>query len=158
MDNLSYLAGIIDGEGSIVVSFLTGPANRHAGLDLKIVVGNTERDLIVWLHDNYGGRVTVSSRARLGIRDMHRWTLPIRSNRQLCMDLLDCVILKRRQLALALEAADLSIQRGSGRRVPPENLAKRTAIVKEVADLKKGLVNAGPEVRQHSSTERVPRP
>lgn len=49
---LAYLAGIIDGEGSIV------PYNKSAAKRYwRIVVGNTSEDLIQWLKSNFGGTV-----------------------------------------------------------------------------------------------------
>jgi len=49
---LAYLAGIIDGEGSIV------PYNKTATKRYwRITVGNTSEDLIQWLKSNFGGTV-----------------------------------------------------------------------------------------------------
>jgi hypothetical protein len=139
--DLAYLAGIVDGEGCVEVRFLSGRTARRTGLDMRIVVGNTDRRLIDWLVETWGGRVHVAARA--GVRDMHVWTLMVRSNRELCEALLPHLRLKAEQLALALEAASLSISRGRNpdgttRTIPPDNLARRAAIVQEVAQLKRG--------------------
>lgn len=54
----AYLAGIIDGEGSIVVSKSTGKNGRNTCYQPFISVSNTEKSLIDWLYSTFGGTVT----------------------------------------------------------------------------------------------------
>ncbi len=133
MDSLSYLAGIIDGEGCIVCR-ATKPGRPYE-LDLRITVGNTDTRLLDWLQQTWGGPVHWETRTD-GRRDLGLWSLAIRRNREICQRLIPELLIKRRQLELALEAADLSITRGHGQRIPPENAARRLAIVAEVMRLK----------------------
>lgn len=144
--DLAYLAGIIDGEGCIECRFLSGRPAKHTSLSILLIVGNTDVRLINWLTATWGGRVHLLRRG--GIRDMWVWRLPIRSNRELIEAVRPFLKLKREQIILALEAADLSIARGGGRRVPAGNLARRHAIVEEVALLKRtgGDDDARPQV------------
>ena len=57
-NDFAYLAGIIDGEGCIGVY-----PTAYAWYRATLTVGSTSKDLIVWLHDNFGGSVHNASRA-----------------------------------------------------------------------------------------------
>lgn len=135
--DMAYLAGIIDGEGSIEVRFLSGRPAKRTGLAILIRVANTDPRLIEWLVSRCGGRCYTSKR-NLPSRDIHFWNLPVRANLVLSERLLGYLLLKREQLQLALEASTLSIVRGAGRTIPPDNLQRRREIVAECARLKWG--------------------
>ena len=50
-DDLAYLAGIIDGEGSV---FPTRRRDRPGTYELKVSITNTNPILVVWLSDTFG--------------------------------------------------------------------------------------------------------
>lgn len=54
----AYLAGIIDGEGSICISKSIGKGGRSTVYQPIIGVSNTAKGLIDWLHDTFGGTRT----------------------------------------------------------------------------------------------------
>lgn len=58
VEDCAYLAGIIDGEGSIVVSKSPGKEGRSLCYQPFISVSNTEIGLIDWLHKTFGGTRT----------------------------------------------------------------------------------------------------
>lgn len=61
----AYLAGIIDGEGSIVVSKSSGKNGRSLCYQPYIAVSNTEKGLIDWLYNTFGGTRTGYTRKQL---------------------------------------------------------------------------------------------
>jgi cytochrome c-type biogenesis protein CcmH/NrfF len=126
-NDLAYLAGIIDGEGSIECRL-----GRSA--TIQLVVGNTDRRLIDWLVSEFGGRVYAQKRK--GVKTLYSWRIPIRRERVLMEAVAPYLKLKREQLEVAFALASLSIVRGRGRRVPEENTRQREALVVELRRLK----------------------
>lgn len=67
---LAYIAGIVDGEGSI--SLFSGYTNKtHVYPVVK--VANTDRKLIDWLRDTVGVGAVYHSRSRNGCKDVYHW-------------------------------------------------------------------------------------
>jgi hypothetical protein len=130
----AYLAGIIDGEGSIMANI------RQRGgcvwFELRLNIANADRALIEWVAERWPGRVSVIDRSRYGQRDQHRWDA---NNRKVIAPLLDAfpyLVVKREQAELALELAHG--QRNHGRRgYPPEIKARRIEICERMRALNK---------------------
>lgn len=58
--DLSYTAGIVDGEGSICMSKIRRPPfKRGYCITLIVSVSNTDEGLIRWLNSSYDGSITV---------------------------------------------------------------------------------------------------
>lgn len=55
-EKLAYLAGIIDGEGSIMLWRSKIDPKRRGQFNLRVNVSNTSKALIEWLYNNFGGR------------------------------------------------------------------------------------------------------
>jgi hypothetical protein len=56
---LAYMAGIIDGEGSI---FLANESNVKKSFVLRVSVSSTDRILIDWINDRFDGNTCVGSK------------------------------------------------------------------------------------------------
>lgn len=99
IEDLAYMAGIIDGEGSITL-----PAEYGRSLSLLLVVGNTSRVLIDWMHSRFDGNVTETPIRRLSKRRF--WTWYVRGDA--ASDVLGLVLpymkVKAPQAALGIEA------------------------------------------------------
>jgi hypothetical protein len=95
---VSYAAGVFDGEGSVGINFRPlGPAYW-----LVVSVANTERRLVDWLKTTFGGCVRVSSRKRPN-RPCFQWTLTTRQAGDFLALVLPFLLVKREQALLALE-------------------------------------------------------
>lgn len=69
----AYMAGIIDGEGHF--------GFRSAGRGhVRLVVVNTHRPLIDWLHDTFGGNVSARKAVSAGGKPCWNWQLSQRAN------------------------------------------------------------------------------
>jgi hypothetical protein len=71
----AYIAGIIDGEGSI--SLQRSTARSSAAYFYPLVrVANTDKALIEWLHGKVGkGHAGYTTRSHLGCKDCYHWAL-----------------------------------------------------------------------------------
>ena len=76
-EKLSYLAGIIDGEGSISIEIQSQSFRHNRKCDyysLRLLVINTNLPLLNWIQENFGGTI----RARKPVpnrRQCYRWNL-----------------------------------------------------------------------------------
>jgi len=59
-EKLIYLAGILDGEGSIVLWSNKSPNNIRGKYNLRIYISSTDKILIDWIHSNFGGHTYVN--------------------------------------------------------------------------------------------------
>lgn len=68
VEEIAYLAGIVDGEGTIGIYKQGPPGTRH--YDLKLIVTNSSFPLIRWVQTRIGGAVVFRPAAKVGWRDM----------------------------------------------------------------------------------------
>lgn len=74
LDNLSYLAGLIDGEGNIGV-YAAGDDKGKPRRKFTIEVKMTTEHIIDWLHQNYGGQKAFRPSTNPKWKDQWRWRL-----------------------------------------------------------------------------------
>lgn len=67
--DLSYLAGLIDGEGSV------GLYANGNGYGFIIQINMTDKDTINWLHETFGGLKYFVQRKKPHYKDAWRWVL-----------------------------------------------------------------------------------
>lgn len=102
-EELAYLAGIIDGEGSIEARI---GSRRPSDLSIRLVVGNVHRGLIEYLLATWGGTMRTQVHGRY--RPIYTWNLSLRAARPVMEAVLPYLIVKRRQVELVLELASLT--------------------------------------------------
>jgi hypothetical protein len=68
-DNLSYFAGLLDGEGS--VGFFSHGKGRPLRFVLEITM--TSPNVIQWLYDNFGGSIMEKPPRKEGYKPAWRW-------------------------------------------------------------------------------------
>lgn len=100
---LAYLAGIIDGEGTINITYLKA-RNEYR---LRISVVNTNVRLIDWLSSNFGGLAYQAKRHQVKNptwKDKWEWIyIPSRDRLDLLNALLPFMVIKDEQLKVALK-------------------------------------------------------
>lgn len=117
---LAYLAGIIDGEGTIT---LTKQSTGASFRSIELTVSNTHKGLIDWLRAEFGGRVRIRRGRKSHYKPLYEWR--ISSDRAL--SLLKRV---RRHLRIKRPRADLicdrwaKVTRRAGRYSETERTAK----------------------------------
>lgn len=104
--DLAYLAGIIDGEGSIYIGNFS--SNKKTGAlhyQTSMEVTNTDGLLIDWLMSTFGGRRYLYTKAQLpknSNREVHRWIVNGDLLTHLCHAILPFVIIKKRQCEIMI--------------------------------------------------------
>jgi len=76
LTDIAYLAGIIDGEGSIFIErdFALRPNQKSIGYFPRIVISNTDYRLMEWLEENFGGNITKTKRNG-NWKDSYTWNI-----------------------------------------------------------------------------------
>ncbi len=104
---LAYLAGIIDGEGSIYIgNFSSNPKTGTLYYQTNMEVTNTDEKLITWLMINIGGRsstYTANQTPKNSRRTVYRWIVSGELITHLCEKLLPYLVIKTRQCEIMLK-------------------------------------------------------
>lgn len=110
MDKLivSYVAGLIDGEGSIVigVSKIGSKKDRKTPCHwLQVGITNTDKKLIDWLHNILGGHISDNSHSpsRKNQRPCWAWRIMSNEAKRFLEIIYPYVRIKRQQIKLAIE-------------------------------------------------------
>lgn len=104
---IAYLAGIIDGEGSIYIgNFSSNPKTGTLHYQTNMEVTNTDENLIKWLMDTFGGRstkYTSKQTPKNSRRPVFRWIVSGELLTHLCHLLFPFLIIKKRQCEIMIE-------------------------------------------------------
>ena len=153
---LAYLAGIIDGEGSLCI-YRVNPAtyNRYQTPNFRSVlnISNTKKELFDWIKYHFGN-LNKSKKHKRSIfkknstheRWIYEWVVQGHRLVDICTQVLPYLVLKRRQCELILEfRKTYENQKGCGAHSPlnPEIIAIREDIRVEMCRLNaKGFLKA----------------
>jgi len=103
---LAYLAGIIDGEGSIYIgNFSSNPKTGTLHYQTNMEVTNTDENLIKWLQENFGGRVNKYTHKQTPTnsrRPVFRWIASGELLTHLCDVLLPYLVIKIKQCEIMI--------------------------------------------------------
>lgn len=136
-EQYAWLAGIVDGEGSIVIA-------RHKGyLLVRLSVRMTDKPTIDYIHNltGRGGGI-----CRLGVKDpkrhrpYYKWEASGAYASSVLRRCLPFLHTKRLQAILATEFTELQKLGGQGRYLNPAQLAKRQEIRARMSQLNRGEV------------------
>jgi len=99
--DIAYLAGIVDGDGSISIAKCTRYKGR-CRYWLQLNVTNCSKELVEWIKDRYGGTIQTKTPTTKG-RAIYRWCLANQNAEYLIEELVDYLIVKKDQAYVALE-------------------------------------------------------
>lgn len=127
---IAYLAGIIDGEGSLVIS-----CRRNENYIARMQVGMVEPRVIELLQETFGGKI-YSSKMKSG-RVIHRWHLVKSSEISACCEaILPYLIVKRTQAeALLAFSSHPGASVNKGVRTPTTEVERRRELYQIVKPL-----------------------
>jgi len=116
----AYLAGIVDGEGSIS---MTRTKDRGHSRYWRVVlsVASCDRELIEWLAAKWRGATLFDMDRGDGRRLQHRWTVVGHAMRQVLHDVMPYLIIKRARAEWAAEVMQIQLQRGGRAYTDVEN-------------------------------------
>lgn len=103
---LAYLAGLFDGEGSIVICCSSGKKNRIASSYwLQVGITNTDRELIDWLYDTFGGHISDNSHSPSYKRQRPcwAWRVTTREAGRFLKSIYPYLRIKKNQAEIAIE-------------------------------------------------------
>ena len=76
-EKIAYFAGIVDGEGSIMLWMDTRSKRINRSYNLRLNVSSTDKCLTDWIHSNFGGKVyelnSPSRKANPQWKKQHLW-------------------------------------------------------------------------------------
>ena len=153
---LAYLAGIVDGEGSICI-YRVNPAkyNRYQNPSFRGVlnISNTKKELFDWIEKQFSN-LNKSKKHRRSIfkknstheRWIYEWVVQGHRVIDICTQILPYLVIKKRQAELMIEfRKTFENQKGCGAHTPldPEIIALREDIRVEMSHLNaKGFLKA----------------
>lgn len=102
-EKLAYLAGIIDGEGYIGIHKIHPTNKAHSpSYSLRLDIANTDEKLVLWLKDNFGGKIYKQVRCP-NCNPSWYWTLGSKKTFLLLRKVKDLSVIKQNQITLAIE-------------------------------------------------------
>ncbi len=103
MISIDYLAGFMDGEGSICIA--THRKARNPGYYLRVQISNTDRGVLESIQKSFGGGIYTTKKGN-GWRSEHQLVWCSRKGAALLKELFPYLILKRERAGLAIAFMD----------------------------------------------------
>ncbi len=101
---LAYTAGIVDGEGSIMILKTSSPSTtRGYTYQLKVAVTNTNEWLVQWMKFQHGGGISMQIPKNPKDKNVFHWRVTAKQAYRFLKDIEPYLILKRNQAELALK-------------------------------------------------------
>ena len=140
---IAYLAGIIDGEGTITIAKSKVRKGRKNHLySLRMQVANSDKRLIDWLKENFGGSIHIMREGHG--RKFYQWTLGSKDTYRLLKEIKKYSIIKGEQADIGIKFYQRTLSHKPGRKVSMWLNEKREELFQEMKDLHlpmgKGLV------------------
>lgn len=104
--HLAYLAGIIDGEGCIHIGYYFNKSQNRSTYHTMIQVSNTEKTLIEWLTNNFGGKAALYTKAQTPKNSRqipYVWKLGGDNLTHICRLILPYMICKKDQIEIMIK-------------------------------------------------------
>jgi hypothetical protein len=123
----AYLAGLIDGEGSIFATF----RESDQCTTVRVNICNTDARLIDWVAARWRGRQSVTDRVKYEQKPIHRWDADGSNAVEILRAALPYLVIKREQADLAFQL--IATTHNHGRRgYPPEVKEHRLGLVRQL--------------------------
>lgn len=137
-EQLAYLAGLFDGEGTVFTSFRRGEINR---LTSALRIGMTNKQTIDWLGATFGGKIYLENR-RPPARPLWSWVLTgSLGGFALASEIVNHSITKQRSLELFIRLEEFvpiyAKGLGRGKHLDLSRLGERKQIVEGIRSLQK---------------------
>lgn len=140
-EKIAYGAGIIDGEGCILICKLRSKNTQTLCYhELRVAVGMTNCEVILWLKENFGGHINVWNKKTKGVRKpVSRWTIVGIHARDFLNLLLPYLIVKKQEALVAIEFQNVRQvgKGGNGNFLSLEEFNKREKYKQKLEELKR---------------------
>jgi len=130
----SYLAGVIDGEGYVYITFCKSTKNYLCGVYIK----NTNKKLLEVFVKYFGGNITFHKRAKPNHKDSYDWVCFGKKAAKLCKYTLPYLTIKRKQAEILLEfSKTLRRELKDNYKLSAEVQIKRKKLIEDIKTLNK---------------------
>ena len=127
--DIAYMAGIVDGEGSIT-AYVTQRTR------IRLTVTNTSLELMKWMVSRFGGSFYTKAKKEERNMQAYGWEVACKKAEKALRLLLPFLVIKKRQAELALQIQDtITIKRST---VTPEIKVFRRWAVKQISKMNTG--------------------
>jgi hypothetical protein len=127
----AYLAGIIDGEGTVTLT----KHHRNETPSPSVSVANNNLELLEWIKGLVGGTIISKKKRKVHHHDSYAWTIRSDKAIKLLKDIKRYLIVKKPQADLIIKKYK-SVTHRSGK-YTPEMLEKKMCLVAEIRILNK---------------------
>lgn len=132
-EQLAYIAGIIDGEGSIILR------RKPKQNELFMVVVNTNKNVIKWLHEvTKVGTIKQREMRNIKWRRVWEWNTAAQDTTRVLWAVYPYLIIKREHAKIAIEYQSLAKHGGGPNRYTPAEKERRKELVIELGELNQG--------------------
>ena len=100
-EQLAYLAGLFDGEGSVGIYEFKKP-NKNSNWQFKVEIANTDWRIMQWLLDNVGGIVHENTRSKSHWSKAYSWHVQGKNSEIFCQLIKPYTIIKTNQIDACL--------------------------------------------------------
>lgn len=134
---LAYLAGFVDGEGSIAIGINNGNNGRKRYY-LRLTVHQVDRRPLQILLDTFGGSIRFHTNRPPNTRDIYEWTVISGTARDAIVALRPYLVVKDKQADVGIQFQSLLDSRGLPRTtaLSTDELAQRHNLYEKIRDLK----------------------
>jgi len=138
--DLAYAAGLIDGDGSVIIGKFKARSQRQSGYRLTVSVGMCDMIAPAWFHTNFGGRFNNYDRPNVKYRRVYIWNITDSKAAELLRLLLPYLKTKRVQAEVAIEYQELKMAKKAAYtyRKPEAFLKAEAAFAERMHQLNQG--------------------
>ena len=144
--DLAYLAGLIDGEGSVIVNpYCPREGQRFKQYNLRVLVVNTNKEILEWIKSIFGGGVYSHGKPEsIKHKQCYTWNIDAKKAEILLREVFPYLKIKKPQAKVALEfrktfnlSKYIRYENGIhvGNKVPDNLLNKRSQLREELKSL-----------------------
>jgi sulfite reductase beta subunit-like hemoprotein len=137
---LGYLAGLLDGEGSVIVTRTRGRGSVNDSVSARVIITNTDLPLIEWLLAEVGGSFVPKKRMKDHHRQAYQWLLGGRNAAAFLLAVIPYLRIKKAQAEAGLRILETVGDRNT--RLTDEVMEIREEAFAEVRRLNAGQVVA----------------
>jgi hypothetical protein len=135
-EKLAYLAGIIDGEGSLLL-WMNKSSNQRGQFNLRVNVTSTDKCLVDWIFQNFGGSIyecnSPSRKSQPNWKKQYVWQINRPEMLQFLKEIHPFLIIKKERCEIAIRFRETFAKRQ--RRVSKDSFDLRLSLYEQMKHL-----------------------
>ncbi len=147
-----YAAGLVDGEGCISISKSKRKGYKNYQFYLKVVITNTNKDILNLFQEQFGGSVLNRSHGKKHWTPAYNWQLTCRQAESFLKLILPFLYIKKEEAKVALQFQDLLWETKTPR-WPSEEA--RLSVIEQKIELYRKLASLKPSTQSKLRQQRL---